>query len=345
MKEKSLSYPLIISIVIHLVVVAVVGHTYASRLTTAPSSEPVQRLIKVDFVREPDEQPKPTPRIVPVKPPTQEVAQRTEVVTPQPRINRPDVRVRTQANTSRPARQANTRPANVTHIDPPRSTGRTTPGNPGGALNMGTPSANGDLAVNLGSGRTGVGWVPGSNSGKGRGSGDGPGVGTPDPPKHADPGPGTRPAPAPPPPPPPPPPKMVRVKVCEASGMLSGRHCKSVDTRSFVDGTEPHSTCNKCKEPEPVHQSRLADRANPVLLRDSSVDTRALEEGLDTSVQVTYTVTADGDVTGVRVSKSSGDRAVDRAVVNAASKLKYKPAVQNGVPRSVNMTRTYKIRT
>jgi TonB family protein len=60
-----------------------------------------------------------------------------------------------------------------------------------------------------------------------------------------------------------------------------------------------------------------------------------VEEGLSLTVVLEYTVTADGDVTGVQVSKSSGNRALDRAVSSAASSLKYKPAVQDGVSRAV----------
>jgi TonB family protein len=70
-----------------------------------------------------------------------------------------------------------------------------------------------------------------------------------------------------------------------------------------------------------------------------------VDEGLSLSVQVEYTVTASGDVTGVQVTRSSGVNAVDKACVSAASGLKYKPAVQDGIARSVKMSRTYRINT
>ena len=63
------------------------------------------------------------------------------------------------------------------------------------------------------------------------------------------------------------------------------------------------------------------------------------------SVKVEFTVTADGDVSDVEVVKSSGNRAIDRAVSSAAARRKYKPAVQDGVARNVKVSVTYKINT
>ena len=125
--------------------------------------------------------------------------------------------------------------------------------------------------------------------------------------------------------------------------MLPGEHCKNTRMESFIDGRQPGRKCNQCIA---EHKSRLADQEKPSILRDSQVSVPgSVEEGLSLVVEVSYTVTAEGSVTGVDVVKSSGNRAVDRAVVSAASDLKYKPAVQDGVPRSVKMTRTYRIKT
>lgn len=127
--------------------------------------------------------------------------------------------------------------------------------------------------------------------------------------------------------------------------MLAGKHCDSTSSKSFVQGTQPGSTCTSCRAPEPAHQSVVAKSTNPVLSRDAEVSTRGLEEGLDLTVKVGYTVNADGSVSGVSVIKSSGSSQTDRAVTAAASKLRYKPATQNGAACSVKMTRTYRIRT
>jgi protein TonB len=62
-------------------------------------------------------------------------------------------------------------------------------------------------------------------------------------------------------------------------------------------------------------------------------------------VVIEYTVAADGNVEDIKITKSSGYKALDRAVVDSASQLKYKPAIQDGVPRSVKKTRTYTINT
>jgi TonB family protein len=126
--------------------------------------------------------------------------------------------------------------------------------------------------------------------------------------------------------------------------MLAGEHCTSTSAKTFIDGEEPGRACNRCKAPE--HKSRLADQANPILVKDSSVSVpSSVDEGLSVTVKVEYTVTDDGAVTGVSVIQSSGIKALDKAVVSTTSRLRYKPAVQDGVARSVKMTRTYRFNT
>ncbi|MDO8682055.1 MAG: energy transducer TonB, partial [Armatimonadota bacterium] len=219
-----------------------------------------------------------------------------------------------------------------------RTVSHSPPGNPGGALNLGSTSSHGE---NLGSssGTSNVGYVPNNNGGSGVGSGTGAGVGTPDPPKNADDGPGLTPSPA-----LPPPPRMIEMTVCAVSGLKPGKYCEKKTSKNFREDDTPSRICDVCKEPEFV--SRLADRAEPELTGDSKVriPDSVLEEGIDTTVKIQYTVDADGGVSDVKVTGSSGNRELDRAVVDAARKMKYKPAVQDGIPRAVKKTRTYKIR-
>ncbi len=215
-----------------------------------------------------------------------------------------------------------------------------THGNPlaGGPIDVGTPSSQGDIHGRFGNGNTTPGVVPNPGPGRGNGSGTEPGTGTPEPPKD----PIIIPVPI-----PTPTPRMLSVKVCDESGMLPGPYCKQTRIGSFLEGAQPTRICNQCKAPEPPpHVSRLADRANPELTRDTRITIPgSVDEGLSLTVEIEYTVNADGDVTGVQVTRSSGIRALDRAIVSAASGLKYKPAVQDGIPRGVKMTRTYKINT
>jgi len=208
---------------------------------------------------------------------------------------------------------------------------------------MGSTSPQGDIPGNLMGGHTPVGHVPGSDNGLGKGSGNSPGTGTSDPPKNVGQGPGITPAPV--PYVPKPVPRMLSVRVCDESGLLPGPYCKSTHTGSFLEGAQPTRTCDRCKAPEPFHSS-VADRALPELSRDTRISVpSSIDEGLSLTVEIEYTVTADGDVTNIQVTRSSGIRALDRAIISAASGLKYKPAVQDNVPRGVKMTRTYKINT
>ncbi|MHB9037465.1 MAG: energy transducer TonB [Armatimonadota bacterium] len=326
MKDKVLTYAIAASVAAHLIAVGVVGRTSASRLNAAPVAASAERLINVDLVKEPAEATK--EKLKPVDRPTPEPE-----ATPRPLLEEQTPRAATMPPPTQTMRPVS-RPAAFTPSKP-HGFGNRLPGNPGGKLNIGSTSAHGDLGGNWGGGRTPTGWVPGSDDGKGRGSGSGAGEGRPEPVKNASEGPGMAPAPE---------PKTVSVKVCDESGLLAGEYCKSTGNKSFIDGDEPRRVCNRCKAPE--HKSRLADQANPTLIKDASVSVpSSVEEGLSVTVKVEYTVTEEGSVRDVDVIQSSGNRTLDKAVVSTTSRLKYKPAVQDGVARSVKMTRTYRVNT
>lgn len=317
MRDNVLKRAIIISIAVHLAAVCFVGRTSNSRLNAASIAPLPQRLLDVALVRDPLSEPKPTPVVTPTRTPDGHIAD--------PRI----------AQVPNPAPSSGAaRPSSYT----PPAPGRTA-SSPGGALNTGTPSRNGDVGMGNSAGRTPVGWVPGGDNGRGIGSGNAAGVGTPeppraDPPRHIDP-----PAPA-------PPPKRVTVRICEASGQLAGEHCKSTRNESFNDGEEPRRTCDRCKAPEPAPKSRLADRRNPEIAHD--VHPRipdSVDEGLTLEVEIEYWVDTDGSVSGVRVTKSSGNRDMDRAVTSAASQWRYNPAVQDGVARRVQFSRVIRVKT
>ena len=126
--------------------------------------------------------------------------------------------------------------------------------------------------------------------------------------------------------------------------MLAGQYCKNTREASFTEGDEPRHTCDKCKAPE--HHSTIADRANPTLTHDVRPSIPAsVDEGLSLEVEIGYWVDTDGGVSGVQVTRSSGNRDLDRAVCSAASQWRYSPAVQDGTPRRVKVTRAIRCKT
>jgi len=311
--DRVFLYAIGISVLVHLVAIGIIGRGSGLSLAGA-AILPVPRAINVDLVASPDDA---------LKPP---------VVAPRPEST-PD-----KTPAPNPFVPSNLRPGAPT---PAPTASNPTHGNPlaGGPIDVGTPSSQGDIP-GLDNGTTTPGVVPNPGPGRGNGSGVNSGTGTPEPPKN----PVVVPVPV---PVPTPTPRMLSVKVCDESGMLPGPYCKQTRIGSFIEGAQPTRICNQCKAPEPPpHVSRLADRALPELLKDTRITVpSSVDEGLSLTVEVEYTVNADGDVTNVQVTRSSGIRALDRAIVSAASGLKYKPAVQDGIPRGVKMTRTYKINT
>ena len=328
MRDRLLQYALAVSVGLHLIALGVVGRTSAAR----PIDLEDLKLVRVETVQSPEDvritetrQPKPAPRPVPTPGEPKEVyiPPPEKIPVAPPARPRPDTR--TRPNTSGQTGQASQ--TGLTHAS------NIPPGDPGGPLDMGSGSPNGqDLGA---SGSTPPGWVPGPPEGTGSGSGSGPGTGRPDPVSDATPGPGHEPAPAPPPPPP-----DVDVKVCTVSGMLPGPDCESTGTRSFRPGSQPGSRCTVCR---PKHVSTLADRAEPELIsgpKRPKYPPSALDRGIEGSVTLEYTINTEGSVTGVKVTKSSGNSDLDRAAVSAVESRKYKPAVQGGIPRSFRKRET-----
>lgn len=339
MKDKVFTYAICISIGFHLLLLGAIGRTSAAK----PIDVENLKLVRVDFVKAPDQvrlqrdepQAKPEPRAqtprynppAPVVPPVQNMKVESTV--------RPHV-----SSTSAP-RMPHTRPVAMPGNRRVRMASATLPGDPGGELNLGSSSNHGDLS--LSQGKTGVGYVPSPIPGRGEGSGTGVGKAIhQDPDPNASPGPGTQPAPAY-VPPPPPSPRMVDVRVCAVSLQRPGPYCEKVMNREYQEGNTPGDLCDKCKAPEQKHESRLAESKRAELVRDVEVRVPSIvrEAGLKTSVKATYTINTDGSVSDVEVVKSSGNALLDRAVAEAWSKLKYSPAMQDGVPRIEKKRRTF----
>ena len=336
MRDKGLAYALAASVGVHLIILCIVGRTSAVHRVDANDT----KYISVNVVKSVDE-PKPAPVTMPesvVKPVT---APKQEPIPEQERIPAPTAAPKPMPNTrpqnvhqpSRPVTQT-TRPSHPSR--PTTVASNKLPGNPGGATNMGSTSSRGE---NLGgSGRTPVGWVPGSERGTGQGSGNGAGVGRPEPVRNADDGPGKEPAPA---PQPPPPPADVDVKVCAESGMLPNSNCERTTVKSYRPGREPGSTCTECK---PKHVSTLADRSVPEFVsgrKRPKYPSSAMDNGIEGSVTVEFTIDTDGNVTNIKVTSSSGNKDLDRAAISAVDNRKYKPAVQAGIPRNYRKRETF----
>ena len=329
MRDNLLKYTICCSVGVHLALLGVIGKTSVNK----PIDVEQLKIVRVDLVKTPEQiniakpdQPKPEPVKTYEPPPVYvpPVQRLRSAPPPKPQTVR---KVAAQAAAAQ-ARAQQTRAAQPA-------------GDPGGHLNMGTGSEHGDIS--LPSGATENGHVPSPVGGQGSGSGTGRGIGSSEPDPNASSGLGTTTAP---PPPPPPPPKMDEITVCAKSHKLPGHYCQGKVKREYREGSGPTSICDECKPPEPVHKSTIADRAEPELIKSPEVKVpqSVIDEGIDARVTVTYTVEADGSVSDVKIADSSGNSALDRAVVEAAKGMKYKPAVQDGIPRAVKMRRTYHIR-
>lgn len=337
MGDKLLKYTLAVSIGLHLIVLVCVGASYAARSIVPEDLKLVQvKVVDVPVTKPIAEQVKPEPD--PVEPdrvalPAPEKLRTAPVPKPRPKNTTPP---KTQPKPAAPPPKTGlfSSIAGLFHRQPdvpPKPAG-----NPGGEINTGSGSKNGQ---NLGgTGQTPVGWVPGNPGGKGAGSGSGEGTGKPEPPKNAAPGPGHEPAP---PPPPPPPPPDVDVRVCADSGMLPGANCEHTVVKSYRPGRQPDSKCTVCK---PKFVPTAVKESVPVLIsgpKSPKYPESAKRKGIEGTVSVEYTIDTEGKVVGVKVSSSSGNSDLDRAATDCVSARKYKPAVQGGIPRNYRKRDTF----
>ncbi len=333
MRDKVLTYAIAVSIGIHLAILGLVGRTSAAR----PIDVEDLKLVRVEVadvpenvkVSEPDNI-KPTPKPKPPEPEHVSLPPPEKIpVAPPPKPK--------QGAVKQTSFQKNQRKPPIAEYSPGSTVASNKlPAEPGGDLNLGSPSQRGDINIGTG-GQTPVGWVPGNPGGRGIGSGSGEGVGKPEPTQNAS----AEPAQEPNPPPPPPPPPDVEVKVCAESGMLLGQYCERTEIRSFRPGKEPTSVCTICK---PKHISTLADRAEPELIsgpKRPKYPPSARDQGIEGSVTVEYTINTEGNVVGVKVTKSSGNSDLDRAAIETVGSRKYKPAVQGGIPRNFRKRETF----
>jgi TonB family protein len=332
MSNKVLTYTIGISVGVNLLILGIIGGTSAAK----PIDLDSLKLVKVDLVK--------TPNDISVSKPDEPKPEKSDEAEPEPYVP-PVKQMETAKAPSRKAVEKIVQQVKYEKIvraaAAKANTG--TPGNSGGAINMGSTSANGQ---NLGgNGTSNAGYVPNPGGGQGDGSGNQAGTGTTEPTPAGD-GDGTHTAPA--PPSPAPAPSMVDVVVCAISHMKPGRYCERKVKESFREGGEP-DTCNVCKEPEQEHNNVRADREEPELIKDCKDKIRipesVMDEGIDATVTIGYTCEVDGSISDVKVTHSSGNRELDRAVVEAAKgEMKYKPAVQNGVPRAVKGSRTFRFK-
>ena len=78
---------------------------------------------------------------------------------------------------------------------------------------------------------------------------------------------------------------------------------------------------------------------NKVIPEYPNIATIMAQEG---TVKVLCTVGTDGNVSNVRLFKSSGYAALDKAAMNAAKLCKFIPAIQNDIPIALDITLTFK---
>jgi protein TonB len=137
----------------------------------------------------------------------------------------------------------------------------------------------------------------------------------------------------------------VTLRVCKRSGLRAGKYCEDNTERGFLESDAPAGRCAACK-PAPEHVNRVADRAEPEVVREVQPDypEELREQGVQGTVTVRYTVDENGKVTGVSVERSSGNDALDDAAVRAIRRYRYRPAQQDGKPRAVQMRRPFVFR-
>ena len=81
----------------------------------------------------------------------------------------------------------------------------------------------------------------------------------------------------------------------------------------------------------------MADRDTPAVVQKGKLEypQAVVEDGVEGQVKLTVLVTESGTVGEVKIAQSSGDRRLDAAATEFVKGWRYRPAVQDGKPRSV----------
>lgn len=89
--------------------------------------------------------------------------------------------------------------------------------------------------------------------------------------------------------------------------------------------------------PEPGFVSRLADRAEPEVIQRGRLiyPEAAIVDGAEGTCVLKVLVGEKGEVIAVEVTRSSGDRRLDKAALEFVKRWRYRPAIQDGKPRRV----------
>jgi protein TonB len=335
MCDRVLTYALVASVGVHIVILCLVGATSATKAVEPDDL----KLVQVRVIGSISDLESLSPATVRkthhgVEPPRKSAPPHFQTKTDFS-INKPIAPVNQKVKAS----QVSNNGSSIRNSS--RGFGTQVAGNPGGPLNYGPSSVNG---VPVGpSGNTPMGWVPGAPNGSGIGSGSGRGVGLPEPESRAVDGPNTKPS-SPPPPPPPPPPKMVKVTVCAKSKKLPNEYCEHKVVMEFEEGREPHDVCNECKAP---FVPKYAPATRPELIsgpQGPKYPASARSRGEEGDVTVEYTIDVNGEVINAVVVSSSGSKDLDRAALECVQSRKYKPAMQDGKPRRYSKRETFHFR-
>ncbi len=117
-------------------------------------------------------------------------------------------------------------------------------------------------------------------------------------------------------------------------GEGTGSHGTGTTSGGGNGGKEP--------SPEPKFTSRLADRAEPEVAQKGRLvyPEAAAGDGVEGTCVLKVLVGENGEVLSVEVTRSAGDRRLDKAAMEYVRRWRYRPAVQDGQPRRVNTRAT-----
>ncbi|HEY3412285.1 MAG TPA: energy transducer TonB [Armatimonadota bacterium] len=114
------------------------------------------------------------------------------------------------------------------------------------------------------------------------------------------------------------------------------------DTTSADSGSDAGSSGSA--EAPATEDSRpvAAPDRDAVKLNDPAQEypSSAYEEGVEGTAKVTFTITPDGITTDASIGQSSGDSRLDQAALDYVKRLRFRPAMKDGLPVPVQATRS-----
>ncbi len=135
--------------------------------------------------------------------------------------------------------------------------------------------------------------------------------------------------------------KEASAKLAEQQKSQAAEQQRAQAARELAASQQQHAAATAVQPKPATPEAPAAQSRGAVLVRNSvpRYPANALRAGQEGWVDLTFTVTADGSVTNVKVADSQPRHVFDRAAIDAVNRWRFDPALKDGQPVAADLER------